>query len=158
MWQGIAPDKQKRQQFANYSAFMAGLLKAVAVDATRLSVLTHAIFLRTDPRKPKVEPAVYEAWLAAGAQWLLVAGAELFEMCSRQVHPPGRSVAWTNAHWDNWRLKFEIAAQRQMEYGNETRGLAARVMHEMIAIERAGVTTNVVAALDMSLSGPEAED
>lgn len=82
-------------------------------------------------------PVDYDPHACAAAQWLLYAGAELFEMCEM------RAFGFSKSSWEVWRVKF-TAIEASGTLSDHCRQTAGKVLQRMKQIEEAGIATNVV--------------
>lgn len=97
-------------------------------------VLDRVPFVKLDHLRPL--PDDYDPHACAAAQWLIYAGAELFEMCEM-------SAGYRKSSWEVWRVKF-TAIQAAPNLSEHCRQLAGKVLQRMKEVEDVGITTNVV--------------
>lgn len=121
--------------YLNFSAFLARLLAAHVVDATRLC----ALVIRPSPfaRSPAIS-ARYEPYSDAATQWIRYAGEALYEMCEKGVIAEIGSPRWTRARWDTWKAKFAVVAEDD-EFTRDGRERARMALDRMAQIETKGI-------------------
>ncbi|KAF2149066.1 hypothetical protein K461DRAFT_282539 [Myriangium duriaei CBS 260.36] len=150
-----SPEDCKR--FVNYSAFLARLLAAGVVDTTRIFDFTTREFRTTDPTRRTSGFDEYETRVAATAQWVFQAGPAVFEMCEKSAVAEPGGFWWTRTTWENMKTKFNAVAGSS-KYTQATRDTAARAVARMEAIEREGVTTDVVGLLEFHAQAGAEDD
>ena len=128
--------------YINFSAFLARLLAAGVVEATRLSAL-----IRPSPfgsRKPSGDSAEqYTPYASAAAEWIIYAGDVLFEMCEKDTLIQIGKQKWTRTLWESWKVKFDAIAEID-QFSTHSRTLASLAANRMREIESTGITSNVV--------------
>jgi hypothetical protein len=135
------PNEDSSYLRQNFAAFLAKLLAAGMVEATRLSGLIRpSLFATTGPSSSNAHQ--YEEALLDAAQWIFYAGDALYEMCEKEtlIEIPGPK--WTPAVWASWKAKFDQAGQAEF-LGEEGRRVAQKALKHIGETEKRGVTTNI---------------
>nr|POE48937.1 hypothetical protein CFP56_39034 [Quercus suber] len=142
--------------YQNFSAFSARLLSNGVIEATRLSALVPpSPFATKSPNRSTA--GHYEPYAGAAAQWILHAGAALFEMCEKETLVEIGAYKWTPTVWKNWKQKFEAVGTTET-LSRECRELAAKVVEHMSKIERDGITTEIVSTFGFMIVKEEDDE
>lgn len=127
-------------QLENFSAFSARLFAAGTNSLSAGCAIERAPFAAAIFngvwKKPLSED--FEPYACAAMQWVLHAGAQLFEMCTKKAE-----FTRFPSTWEGWQTKFERVASAQA-LSERSREMALWTLRKMEQIERDGVSTNVV--------------